>query len=93
LLNIAFVAYLYDLAPAGQRGRVSAEFNLVTGATTMVGSLTSALVLGVISTPGTLWASLAYLYIIAAVGRGAAAFLHLRLPYEKQRAEDVPPER
>ena len=83
LLNIAFAAYLYDLAPAGQRGRVSAEFNLVTGASTMAGSLISAYALSVISTPGTLWVSLAYLYVIAAVGRGAAALLHLRLPYEK----------
>lgn len=83
LLNIAFVAYLYDLAPAGQRGRVSAEFNLVTGASTMAGSLISGYTLSVISTPETLWVSLAYLYIIAAVGRGVAALLHLRLPYAK----------
>lgn len=83
LLNIAFVAYLYDLAPAGQRGRVSAEFNLVTGASTMAGSLISGYTLSVISTPETLWVSLAYLYTIAAVGRGVAALLHLRLPYAK----------
>ena len=83
LLNIAFVAYLYDLAPAGQRGRVSAEFNLVTGASTMAGSLISGYTLSIISTPDTLWVSLAYLYVIAAVGRAVAALLHLRLPYAK----------
>jgi len=84
LLNIAFAAYLYDISPTGQRGRRSAEFNLITGATTMVGSLASAYALSVISTPGTLWASLAYLYVVAAVGRGFAALLHLRLPYGGQ---------
>ena len=90
LLNVAFAAYLFDLAPAGQRGRVSAEFNLVTGGATMVGSLTSAFALSVISNSATLWVSLAYLYIIAAVGRGAAALLHLRLPYEvAPRSEQI----
>jgi MFS family permease len=82
IFNVAFVAYLYDISPAGHRGRYSAEFNLVTGASTMAGSLLGALLLGAISTPGTLWISLAYLYVIAAVGRGAAALLHLKLPYE-----------
>ena len=90
LLNIAFAAYLYDLAPAGQRGRVSAEFNLVTGASTMAGSLISGYTLSVISTPETLWISLAYLYIIAAVGRGAAALLHLRLPHTKPSGITLP---
>ena len=90
LLNVAFVAYLYDLAPAGQRGRVNAEFNLVTGATTMAGSLISGYSLSVLSTTTTLWASLAYLYIIAAVGRGTAAVLHLRLPYEVPKKATAP---
>jgi MFS family permease len=81
LLNIAFAAYLYDISPTGQRGRRSAEFNLVTGASTMVGSLAAGLALSVISTPDTLWVSLAYLYVVAAVGRGVGALLHLRLPY------------
>ena len=86
LLNIAFVAYLYDISPAGQRGRRSAEFNLVTGVSTMIGSLSAGLALSVISTPGTLWISLAYLYIIAAIGRALGAFLHLRLPYREEGA-------
>ena len=90
LLNVAFVAYLYDLAPAGQRGRVSAEFNLVTGASTMAGSLIAGYSLSLISTMTTLWASLAYLYIIAAVGRGTAAILHLRLPYEISNKASAP---
>ncbi len=30
-------------------------------------------------TPDTLWVSLAYLYVIAAVGRGAAALLTLKV--------------
>jgi len=85
LLNIAFAAYLYDISPTGQRGRRSAEFNLITGATTMVGSLASAFALSVISTPGTLWVSLAYLYVVAAIGRGVAALLHLKLPHEGHR--------
>jgi len=90
LLNVAFVAYLYDLAPAGQRGRVSAEFNLVTGASTMAGSLIAGYSLSLISAMTTLWASLAYLYIIAAVGRGTAAILHLRLPYEISNKANAP---
>jgi MFS family permease len=81
LLNIAFVAYLYDISPAGQRGRYSAEFNLITGISTMAGSLVAASTLTILSAQNTLWLSLAYLYIIAAVGRAAAAFLHLKLPY------------
>jgi MFS family permease len=84
LLNVAFVAYLYDISPAGQRGRRSAEFNLVTGASTMIGSLAAGFALGVISTPSTLWVSLAYLYIIAAIGRALGALLHLRLPYREE---------
>jgi len=79
LLNIAFAAYLYDISPAGQRGRYSAEFNLITGVSTMAGSLIAGYALSLISTPGTLWISLAYLYVVAAVGRGAAALLHLKL--------------
>lgn len=99
LLNIAFVAYLYDISPAGQRGRYSAEFNLITGASTMAGSLTAAYALSILSTQNTLWLSLAYLYIIAAIGRGAAAFLHLKLPYKGKesssldRADLLPPQR
>jgi MFS family permease len=81
LLNVAFVAYLYDISPAGHRGKYSAEFNLVTGISTMAGSLTAAYALTVLSTGTSLWLSLAYLYVIAAVGRGAAAFLHLKLPH------------
>jgi MFS family permease len=86
LLNIAFVAYLYDISPAGQRGRYSAEFNLITGITTMAGSLIAAYTLSILSAQNTLWLSLAYLYIIAAVGRGAAAFLHLKLPYRAKNS-------
>jgi len=82
LLNVAFVAYLYDISPAGHRGRYSAEFNLVTGISTMAGSLTAAYALSILSVQNSLWISLAYLYVIAAVGRGAAAFIHLKLPYE-----------
>ncbi len=81
LLNVAFVAYLYDISPAGHRGKYSAEFNLVTGISTMAGSLTAAYALSVLSVGNTLWLSLAYLYVIAAVGRFVAAFLHLRLPF------------
>jgi MFS family permease len=86
LLNIAFVAYLYDISPAGQRGRYSAEFNLITGITTMAGSLIAASALTILSAQNTLWLSLAYLYIIAAVGRAAAAFLHLKLPYNAKNS-------
>jgi MFS family permease len=81
LLNVAFVAYLYDISPAGQRGRYSAEFNLVVGVTTMAGSLVAGYALSVLSLHNTLWLSLAYLYVVAAVGRGAAAMMHLKLPY------------
>jgi len=79
LLNVAYSAYLYDLAPVGTRGRYIAEFNLVTGAATMAGSLTSGYMLSVLSGGMSLWLALAYLYIIATVGRLAAALLHLRL--------------
>ncbi len=84
LLNIAFAAYLYDISPKGQRGRRSAEFNLVTGVSTMIGSLAAGLALSALNGPYSLWSSLAYLYVIATVGRAAAAWLHLRLPYEGQ---------
>jgi MFS family permease len=84
LLNIAFVAYLYDISPAGQRGRYTAEFGLITGITTMAGSLTAAFALSILSTGNTLWLSLAYLYIIAAIGRAVVAFLHLKLPYKER---------
>jgi len=79
LLNIAYSAYLYDLAPVGKRGRYIAEFNLVTGATIMAGSLSSGYLLGVLTSGMSLWLALAYLYVIATVGRLAAALLHLKL--------------
>ena len=79
LLNIAYSAYLYDLAPAGRRGRYIAEFNLVQGAATMAGSLASAYLLTILSVGLPLWWALAYLYVVAIVGRLAAALLHLRL--------------
>ena len=90
LLNVAFVAYLYDISPPGQRGRYSAEFNLITGISTMAGSLTAGLALSYISASNSLWLSLAYLYVIAAVGRGFAAFLHLRLPFMHGMPESTP---
>ncbi|HME19717.1 MAG TPA: MFS transporter [Nitrososphaerales archaeon] len=89
LLNVAFVAHLYDISPAGQRGRYSAEFNLITGIATMAGSLAAGYALSVLSATNTLWLSLAYLYVIAAVGRAIAALLHLRLPYGRKLPEPV----
>ena len=91
LLNVAFVAYLYDISPPGQRGRYTAEFGLVTGVATMAGSLTSAYALSILNLQYSysLWSSLAFLYAIAAVGRTVAAFLHLRLPYKGQRLEPL----
>jgi MFS family permease len=83
LLNVAFVAYLYDISPVGERGRYSAEFNLITGVSTMAGSLTAGYALSILSAQNPLWQSLAYLYLIATAGRGVAAFLHLKLPYTR----------
>ncbi len=80
LLNVAFSAYLYDISPTGHRGRYAAEFNLVTGVTTMAGSLTAGYALSLLTSQNSLWLSLAYLYVIATIGRVAAALLHLRLP-------------
>lgn len=85
LLNIAFAAYLYDISPTGHRGRYSAEFNLVTGATTMAGSLLSSYLLMVVNSVYGLWESLAILYVIAGAGRATAALLHLRLPRNDNR--------
>lgn len=82
LLNVAFVAYLYDISPAGQRGRYTAEFGLVTGAATFAGSLISSYALSVLNLQYTLWWSLAFLYAVAAGGRAIAALLHLKLPYD-----------
>ena len=90
LLNVAFVAYLYDISPAGERGRYSAEFNLVTGVTTMAGSLAAGYALSALNATNTLWLSLAYLYLMAAAGRALAALLHLRLPYARRvQSEEV----
>ena len=79
LFNVAFSAYLYDLAPVGTRGRYIAEFNLVTGVATMAGSLASAYLLTIMSAGMSLWLALAYLYVVATIGRLAAALLHLKL--------------
>src|SRR5207245_10491369 len=84
LLNLAFIAYLYDISPAGERGRFTAEFGLVHGFTTMAGSLVAASALTVLTMSMSLWWSLAWLYLIAAAGRTVAAFLHLKLPYNGQ---------
>ena len=90
LLNVAFVAYLYDISPAGQRGRYTAEFGLVTGAATFAGSLISSYALSILSIQYTLWWSLAFLYAIAAGGRAVAALLHLKLPYNGQHQSIIP---
>jgi MFS family permease len=79
LINVAFSAYLYDLAPVGRRGRYIAEFNLVTGVATMAGSLAAAYLLTIMSASMSLWLALAYLYVVATIGRLAAALLHLKL--------------
>jgi MFS family permease len=89
LLNVAFVAYLYDISPSGQRGRYNAEFNLITGAATMAGSLAAGYALAALNASYSLWLSLAYLYLIAAVGRAFAALLHLRLPYGRPVQEEA----
>ena len=88
--NIAFAAYLYDISPAGHRGRHSAEFNLIMGASTMAGSLTSGYALTYISSSTSLWLSLAYLYVIAAAGRALSALLHLTLKYRGTPAPTTP---
>ena len=90
LLNVAFVAYLYDISPSGQRGRYTAEFGLVTGGATMAGSLTSSYALGILNSQYTLWWSLAFLYAIAAGGRTVVALLHLKLPYNGQHQNIIP---
>ena len=90
LLNVAFVAYLYDISPSGQRGRYTAEFGLVTGVATMAGSLTSSYALSILNYQYTLWWSLAFLYAIAAGGRAVAALLHLKLPYNGQHQSIIP---
>jgi len=82
LINIAFSAYLFDISPTGLRGRYSAEFNLVNGITTMAGSLSAASFLTILNDSYSLWLSLAILYVVAALGRIAAALLHLRLPQQ-----------
>src|SRR2546426_1373556 len=86
LLNIAFIAYLYDISPAGERGRFTAEFGLVQGFTTMAGSLLAASALTILTVSMSLWWSLAWLYLIAAAGRTIAALLHLKLPYNGEAA-------
>ena len=90
LLNVAFVAYLYDISPSGQRGRYTAEFGLVTGAATFAGSLISAYALSILHVQYSLWWSLAFLYAIAAGGRAVAALLHLKLPYSGQHQSIIP---
>ena len=92
LINVAFVAYLYDISPSGQRGRYTAELGLVTGVATMAGSLTSAIALSILTNQYSysLWFSLAFLYAIAAVGRVVAALLHLTLPYNGSTGRIVP---
>ncbi|MDA4124988.1 MAG: MFS transporter [Thaumarchaeota archaeon] len=80
LLNIAFAAYLFDISPVGRRGRYGAEFNLVTGVTTMTGSLFAAFLLTSVNSFLGLWESLAILYVVATGGRALAALFHLWLP-------------
>lgn len=90
LLNVAFVAYLYDISPSGQRGRYTAEFGLVTGAATFAGALISSYALSILNVQYSLWWSLAFLYAIAAGGRAVAALLHLKLPYNGQHRSIIP---
>jgi len=79
LVNVAYTAYLYDLAPEGYRGRFSAEFNLVNNVATMIGSLTSTSLVDYMVSHFSLTEALNTAYLIATIGRASTAFMFLRL--------------
>ncbi|HLI45808.1 MAG TPA: MFS transporter [Geobacterales bacterium] len=82
LVNVAYTAYLYDLAPEGYRGRFSAEFNLVNNTAAMIGSLSSTSLVDYISAFMPLNAALGIGYLIATIGRGSTSFMFFRFKSE-----------
>ena len=81
IVNVAFNAYVLDLAPPKKHAEYFGIFNgaigIVTFAGTLIGGYLAHVLAGV--WPGNLWAALFVVYMISFVGRGVGAFWTLRI--------------
>jgi len=80
IVNIAFNAYVLDVAPKAKRAEYFGLFNgaigVVTFAGTVLGGYLARLFEGILA---DLWAGLLLVYILSFVGRSVGAFLTLRI--------------
>lgn len=89
MVNIAYSAYLYDIVPAGYRGRFAAEYGLINNTAIMIGSLTSTYMVDRLSPFFGLASTLGLGYMIAILGRGSTSFLYLRLNGNRKTIEEL----
>jgi len=79
LNDTAVLSYLFDSTPSGQRGSYTSLYNLSVGLSYFLGSLVG----GVLVSAGIpifgFTASLQFVYLISAVGRGSIALMHKKL--------------
>ena len=82
IVNIAFNAYILDVAPRRKHAEYFGLFNGAIGIVTFAGSLVGGYLARGLATvwPGNLWLALLVVYMISFVGRAAGAFLCLRIP-------------
>jgi len=81
IVNIAFNAYILDVAPPKKHAEYFGQFNGAIGIVTFVGSLMGGYLAGALvrAWPANVWLALLVVYMISFVGRAAGAFLCLRI--------------
>ena len=80
IVNVAFNAYLLDVAPPKKHAEYFGVFNGAIGIVTFVGSLAAGYAASWLAAAwGNLWLALLALYLVSFVGRAAGAFLCLRI--------------
>jgi len=82
IVNIAFNAYILDVAPAAKRAEYFGQFNGAIGIVTFAGSLLGGYAAWALRAVWPLWLALLAMYLVSAAGRTAGAFLclHIRDP-------------
>ena len=81
IVNVAFNAYILDVAPPTKHAGYFGTFNGAIGIVTFAGTLIGGYLAHVLTDawPGNLWLALFVVYMISFVGRGVGAFLSLRI--------------
>jgi MFS family permease len=86
LTDTGILAYLFDSTPGGQRGVCTSIYNLATGMSYFVGSLSGGVLIALGEPYFGLVFSLQFVYMISVFGRLAIAVMHQKL-IETKKAE------